>query len=75
MSWSCNKQAYGPALSKSNFSILSIFCLVYNNIQILFELVKRKTVDLYCFIIILKLPSIFHRFTGAGLAENTGFTG
>ena len=24
-------QAYGPALSQSNFSILSVFCLVYNN--------------------------------------------
>ena len=23
--------AYGPALSQSNFSILSVFCLVYNN--------------------------------------------
>ena len=23
-------QAYGPALSQSNFSILSVFCLVYN---------------------------------------------
>ena len=26
-------QAYGPALSQSNFSILSVFCLVYNNIK------------------------------------------
>ena len=24
-------QAYGPALSQSNLSILSVFCLVYNN--------------------------------------------
>ena len=24
-------QAYGLALSQSNFSILSVFCLVYNN--------------------------------------------
>ena len=24
-------QAYGPRLSQSNFSILSVFCLVYNN--------------------------------------------
>ena len=24
-------QAYGPALSQSNVSILSVFCLVYNN--------------------------------------------
>ena len=23
-------QAYGPALSQSNFSILSVFCLIYN---------------------------------------------
>ena len=28
-------QAYGPALSQSNFSILSVFCLVYNNIFLL----------------------------------------
>ena len=26
-------QAYGPALSQSNISILSVFCLVYNNTQ------------------------------------------
>ena len=26
-------QAYGPALSQSNFSILSLFCLVYNNYE------------------------------------------
>ena len=25
-------QAYGPALSRSNFSILSVFCLVYNKL-------------------------------------------
>ena len=24
-------QAHGPALGQSNFSILSVFCLVYNN--------------------------------------------
>ena len=26
-------QAYGPVISQSNFSILSVFCLVYNNIS------------------------------------------
>ena len=26
-------EAYGPALSQSNFSILSVFCLVYNNVS------------------------------------------
>ena len=31
-------QAYGPALSQSNFGILSVFCLVYNNMLLLTEL-------------------------------------
>ena len=30
-------QAYGPALSQSNFSIPSVFCLVYNNMLLLTE--------------------------------------
>ena len=31
-------QAYGLALSQSNFSILSVFCLAYNNMLLLTEL-------------------------------------
>ena len=29
-------QAYGPALNQSNVSILSVFCLVYNNVLYFF---------------------------------------
>ena len=44
-------QAYGPALSQSNFSILSVFCLVYNKIRYAF-------CSLYPILIIKKWNSI-----------------
>ena len=42
-------QAYGPALSQSNFSILSVFCLVYNNVIYdkiwFFFQIRQKLID------------------------------
>ena len=43
-------QAYGPALSQSNFSTLSVFCLVYNNSTYWFLLWERLKIFLqFCF--------------------------
>ena len=47
-------QAYGPALSQSKFSILSVFCLVYNNVEYLPALkvptsIRGNKQDLYHF--------------------------
>ena len=37
-------QAYGLALSQSNFSILSVFCLVYNNSKYMLKYEKYREV-------------------------------
>ena len=52
-------QAYGLALSQSNFSILSVFCLVYNNVIYAKKIVPGST-DFA--VAICKMPQISKHF-------------